>query len=224
MKTLQRNVQWIGIFAVSLTCAALSGCSLFVMGQRMLLGDPLLKSEFRTFTHVDLTKGKHKLLIICSTREAIDAELSTLKIDLIDGITRQLRREGVDVVDPDAVATWLDDHGGLPTDAGDIARDFPDVDYIAWIDVDRFTYREDNSEALLRGRSQGYVKVFRVSEVDDARITNTVFTKEFNSVYPPHQPISEVNRSAEIFRRDFVRRVSDELAHKFYDHRPGWDI
>jgi hypothetical protein len=214
----------MGVVTIALACAALSGCSLFVMGQRMIMGDPLQKSEFRTFTHVDLTKGKHKLLIICSTREAIDADLSTLKIDLIDGITRQLKREGVNVVDPDLVATWLDDHGGLPSDAGEIARDFPDVDYIAWIDVDRFTYREDNSEALLRGRSQGYVKVFRADDAGDARITNTVFTKEFNSVYPSHQPISEVNRSAEIFRRDFTRRVSDELAHKFYDHRPGWDI
>lgn len=218
------NIHKIGAIAAALICAALSGCSLFMMGQRMILGDPLQKSEFRTFTHVDLTKGKHKLLIICSTREAIDADLSTLKIDLIDGITRQLRREGVDVVDPDLVASWLDDHGGLPSDAGEIARDFPDVHYIAWIDVDRFSYREENSEALLRGRSQGHVKVFKVNEADGVRLTSTVFSKEYTSVYPPHQPISEVNRSAEIFRRDFTRRVSDELAHKFYDHRPGWDI
>lgn len=214
----------VRVLSVALTCAALSGCSLFMMGQRMFMGDPLVKSEFRTFTHVDLTKGKHKLLIICSTRDAIDADLSTLKIDLIDGITRQLKREGVDVVDPDLVATWLDDHGGMPTDAREIARDFPDVDYIAWIDVDRFTYREENSEALLRGRSQGHVRVFKVNEVDGKRLTSTVFTKEYSSVYPSHQPLSEVNRSAEIFRRDFTRRVSDELAHKFYDHRPGWDI
>lgn len=224
MKCQRANQHRMAIFTAALVCTAMSGCSLFVMGQRMIMGDPLVKSEFRTFTHVDLTKGKHKLLIICSTRDAIDAELSTLKIDLIDGITRQLKREGVDVVDPDLVATWLDDHGGLPTDAGEIARDFPDVHYIAWIDVDRFTYREENSEALLRGRSQGTVKVFRVDEADGLRLTNTVFTKEFNSVYPPHQPLGEVNRSAEIFRRDFTRRVSEELAHKFYDYRPGWDI
>lgn len=209
------------LFAV---CCIASGCSLFVMGQRMLTGDPMSKSEFKMFTKVDLTKGKHKLLVICSTRDSIDADVSTLKFDLVDGIIRQLRRDGVDVVNPDAVTNWMDDHGGPPRDPSDLARDFEDVDYIAWIDVDRFTFKEDNSETLLRGRSQGMVRVYQVTETDGARMASSVFNKEFTSVYPQHQPISEVNRSEEIFRRDFVRRVCDQLVHKFVDYRPGWDI
>jgi hypothetical protein len=208
---------------VALACCGLSGCSLLVMGQRMFFGDPMIKSEFTTFTHVDLTKGKHKLLIVCSAPEAVNADLSTLKLDLIDGVTRQLKREGVDVVDPDLVASWIDDHGGLPDDATELAQDF-EVDYIAWIDVDRFTFVEENSVKLLRGRSQGVVRVFRVSELDGERMATNVFSKEFTSLYPSHQPVSEVTISPDLFRREFTHRVCEELAHKFYSFRPGWDI
>jgi hypothetical protein len=216
-----RRQMGLGIAAIA--CLGLSGCSLFLMGQKMFFGDPLVKAEFTTFTRVDLTKGKHKLLIVCSTPEAVDTELSTLKLDIMDGVTRRLKTEGIKVVDPDKVAAWLDEHGGLPKDPSDLAHDF-EVDYIAWIDVERFSYIEENSVRLLRGRAQGTLKVYRVSELDGERMAAAVFTKEFTTVYPTHQPISEVSRSAEIFRRDFTHRLCDQLAHKFYDYRPGWDI
>ncbi len=209
----------------ALSCLCLSGCSLFLMGQKMFFGDPELKSEFKAFTHVDLTKGKHTLLIVCRTPDAVDQQLSTLNLDLIDGVTRQLKREGISVVDPDDVAMWLDEHGGLPKDISELARDRKlTTDYIAVIDVQEFSYREENSSALLRGRARGFLKVYKVSQLDDERLASAVFTKEFTTIYPPHQPISEVNRSSEIFRRDFIHRVCDQLAHKFYDHHAGWEI
>jgi hypothetical protein len=206
-------------------CLCLSGCSLFLMGQKMIFGDPQLKAEYKAFTHVDLTKGKHTLLIVCKTPEAVDQELSTLSLDVIDGVTRQLKREGIKVVDPDEVALWLDEHGGMPKDVSELARDEKlKTDYIAVIDVQEFSYHEEHSVGLLRGRARGFLKVYRVSELDDDRMAAEVFTKEFTTVYPPHQPISEVSRSSDIFRRDFIHRVCDQLAHKFYDHHAGWDI
>ena len=223
MTIRRQSAAQVWLMAAALGSLCVSGCSLFLMGQKMIMGDPLLKSEFRTFTHVDLTKGNHKLLIVCSTPDAVDADLSTLKLDLIDGVTRRLKREGVSVVDPDRVATWLDDRGGLPSDPSELAHDF-DADYIAWIEVEQFDIHEESSTDLLRGKTRGLLKVYRVSELDDQRMAASVFAKEFNTVYPPHTPISEVNHSAEIFRREFTQRVADHLAHKFYDHRPGWDI
>jgi hypothetical protein len=216
----QRISHWFVVAAVGLS---LSGCSLMVMTQKMLFGDPLLSAEFTQFTHVDLTKGKHRLLIVCETPAAIESELSTLRFDIIDGVTRQLKREGVSVVEPDKVADWLDEHGGLPNDPSELARDF-EADYIAWIDIDEFGYREEGNQALLRGKSLGTLRVFRVAKLDDQRLASAVYSKEFTSTYPAHAPISEVNHTAESFRREFTHRVSDEIAHKFYDHRPGWDI
>ncbi len=207
----------------AISCLATTGCSLLVMGQRMILGDALITSEFESFTRVDLTKGKHKILVICSTPESVERELSTLKLELIDGVTRRLRRENISVIDSDEVANWMDEHGGLPSDPSELARDF-DADYIAWIDVQEFTLKEENSVKLLRGRALGFVHVYRVSVLDGERQAATVFDKEFTSTYPPHQPISEVNRSADIFQRDFIHKVCDQLARKFYDYRPGLDF
>jgi len=201
----------------------MSGCSLLLMGQKMIFGDPLLTAEFTSFTHVDLTKGKHRLLIVCSTPAVVDSDMSTLTIDLIDGVTRQLKREGVLVIEPDKVADWLDEHGGLPSDPNELARDF-DADYIAWIDINEFRCREENSAGLLRGKALGMVRVFRVAKLDEERMASAVYSKEFSTVYPPHTPISDVTHSEEIFRREFTHRVSDQISHKFYDHRPGWDI
>lgn len=225
MKTESLRSRRAWIIATAIGCCAASGCSLILMGQRMFVGDPKTKSEFTTFTHVDLTKGKHKLLIVCSTRTTIDSELSTLKLDLIDGVTRSLRREGIDVVDQDGIATWLDEHGGdLPKDPAKIARDFTGVDYVAWIDVDQFSFKEENSVSLLRGRTQGWLRVYQIEETDGQTVSGVVYNKEFTITYPPHQPISEVNRSSDSFRAGFIRHVCEHLSRKFYDYQPGWDI
>ena len=215
----------MGLMCVALGCLCLSGCSLMLMGQRMFFGDPLIKSEFKTFTHVDLTKGKHKLMVLCTTPNAIDEELSTLNLDVIDGVTRQLKREGVDVIDPDLIANWLDRHGGLPEDLSELVQEKKmRADYIALIEVQSFSYREESSADLLRGRSRGFLHVYRVDKLDEQWMATSVFKKEFTSVYPTHQPISELSRSSEIFRREFTQRLSDQLAHKFYDYREGWEI
>ncbi|HTN03206.1 MAG TPA: hypothetical protein VL132_15060, partial [Planctomycetaceae bacterium] len=143
----------------------LPGCSFGVMFNRMILGDPKVPAEFRNMTKIDLTKGEHTVMVICSTPAAVDDDLSTLKLDLIDGITRRMKLNGVEVIDPDHVATWLDDHGGF-RDPSELAEDF-DVHFIAWIDVQQFSFREDNSPKLLRGRCAGFVRVYRVDPSGD---------------------------------------------------------
>jgi hypothetical protein len=202
----------------------LSGCSLGVMFNKMILGDPKLPAEFRSMTKIDLTKGKHTVMVICSTPAAVDDELSTLKLDLIDGVTRRMKLNGVSVVDPDRVASWIDDHGSF-RNPGELAEDF-DANFIAWIDVNQFSFREDNSPKLLRGRCSGFVRVFRVDPAgDDGRkFTSTVYESEFSSTYPRLQPLSETGRSAVLFQKEYVDRVCDHLAEKFYDHRPGKDF
>uniref|UniRef100_A0A7C2NV47 Uncharacterized protein n=1 Tax=Schlesneria paludicola TaxID=360056 RepID=A0A7C2NV47_9PLAN len=199
--------------------AWLSGCSLGVMANRMLTGDPMVPSQFKAMTGTDLTKGKHKVVVICSTPTSVESELSTLNLDLIDGITRRMKVRGVDVVSPDLVAKWIDDNGGVVADPSAMANAF-DADYVAWIDLHTFSIREENSPKLLRGRSQGFVRVYQVEEVNDDRVALSAFNSEFTSVFPQHQPISETGRSALTFQKEYIDRVCDELAMKFYDHRP----
>lgn len=214
--------------AVSAAAAAglslLPGCSLGVMFNKMILGDPKVTAEFHNMTKIDLTKGKHTVMVVCTAPASVDDELSTLKLDLIDGVTRRMKLHGVKVIEPDRVATWIDDHGTF-RNPSELADDF-DAHFIAWIDVNQFSFREDNSPKLLRGRCAGFVRVYRVDPAPEngRKFVSTVYETEFSSTYPRLQPLSETGRSAVLFQKEYVDRVCDHLAEKFYDHRPGGDF
>lgn len=201
----------------------LGGCSLGVMAGKMLTGDPMLPAQFKQMTHTDLVKNKNKVVVICSTPTAIDAELGGLNLDLIDGITRRMKVHGIQVVNPDAVAQWIDDNGGVITDPSEMARAF-DADYVAWIDVSAFTLKEPNAPKLLRGHTEGFIRVFQVEKIDDDKVALAKYNAEFTVTYPPHQPLSETGRSAVLFQKEFIDRVCEQLAETFYDHRPGANI
>ncbi len=201
----------------------LPGCSLGVMFSKMLTGDPMIPAEFKSRTRVDLAKGKHTVLVVCTTPTSVESELATLKFDLIDGVSRRMKLNGVKVINPDLVATWIDEHGDAGPNPSDLARDF-EVDYIIQIDVESFGLREPSSPKLLRGQSSGFVRVFKVEEAGPQRIAHNVYSNEFASSYPTHQPISEQGRTALTFQKDYVDRVCDQLAKKFYDHRPGTEF
>ena len=132
-----------GVLCAALACS-LPGCSLGVMFGRMLTGDPKTPSEFKSMTREDLSKGKHTVLVVCTTPESVESELATLKFDLIDGITRRMKHNGVKVINPDLVAGWLDEHGSIGSNPSELAEDF-EVDYIVHIDVESFGFREPNS-------------------------------------------------------------------------------
>ena len=74
----------------------------------MIWGDPKMPSEFRQKTGINLTKTEKRLLIVCSTPEAVKSEIPSLDLDLIDEITRRLGRNRIQVVNPDKVAKWVD--------------------------------------------------------------------------------------------------------------------
>lgn len=202
---------------------ALPGCSLGVMFGKMVMGEPLVPAGFKSMTGVDLTKGKHKVLVVCTAPDSIDTEYSTLAYDLIDGVTRRMKLNGVSVINPDLVASWIDENGGIGSDPSELAEEF-DAEYIVYIDVKSFSYREPNSPKLLRGQATGYVRAFEVVEGSKHKRVKNVYGNEFNSIYPKHNPVSEQGRSSLIFQKEYLDRFCNELAERFYDHRPGTDI
>lgn len=203
--------------------ATLPGCSLGVMFGKMIAGEPLVPAEFRKMTKDDLTKGKHTVLVVCTAPETIDSENSTLAYDVIDGVTRRMKLHGINVVNPDLVANYLDMNGGGDIDPTQLAEEF-DPDYIIVIEIQHFSFREPNSPKLLRGQSSGIVRVVEVSEINGHKLASSVFGTEFSSTYPIHQPVSEQGRSSLIFQKEYMDRFCTQLAEKFYDHRPGGDI
>jgi hypothetical protein len=216
-------LQTIGAGLCGGMAMSLPGCSLGVMFGKMVMGEPLIPAEFRKMTQTDLTKGKHTVLVVCTAPDSVDSENSTLAYDLIDGVTRRMKLHGIKVVNPDLIASWIDENGGIGSDPTELANEF-DTDYIVFIDVQSFSFREPNSPKLLRGQASGFVRAFEVTEIGGNRRINNVYSSEFTSTYPKHQPVSEQGRSSLIFQKEYMDRFSDVLAEKFYDHRVGGDF
>lgn len=203
------------------------GCFKFMVGTgKMLFGDPKMPSEFTKLHRVDLSKGTKTVLVMCSTPESVDENTSTLKYDLIKGITQRLKLHGVKTINPDRIAEWLDEHDGITiaeydqTGISELARDF-ETDYIAWIDVQKFYLHEPNSTKLLRGHTSGFIRVFKVEDQGGQRSAQRAYQTEFSLTYPQLQGISEEGRSMITFQNDYLSNLCTHLAERFYDHPAG---
>lgn len=203
--------------------AGLSGCQLVTMAGKMIMGDPVVTCAFTQQTHIDLVKDERTVLVVCQVPQSVRKTFPSLSYDILDGVTRRLKREGVGIVSPNDVASWLDDNGGRWEDVSELAEAF-DADYIVDIDVNRFTHTEENSPDLFRGRASGMVVAYEVRTIDGLKTTHHAFEREFNSEYPSHHPISVTSISSKTFRKQYVDRVCNELAHLFYNHRMSDEV
>lgn len=198
----------------------LAGCSLFVMAGKMFFGDPKLTSPFRAATDVDLTDGKHSVIVVCSAPLAsTDQDMTSVSYQLVADVSRKLRRQNVDVISSNKVRDWMDDNGGLLDDPRQLADEF-DVDYIIHIDLQQITYHEENSPDLYRGNASGEVVAYEVSVEDGNTISRQVFSSGFNSLFPTVNPIPAIQvDSPRIFQKRFLERIGVQVSHLFYDHR-----
>lgn len=207
--------------AIALTAcvaASQSGCSLFVMAGKAILGDPKMTCAFKQQTKVDLAEEGKKVVIVCSTPYSIKSEYPAVEFDLIDGVTRGLKRREIDVVNPDLVATWMDDHGGYQNNPVELAGEFK-ADYVIHIDLETFTLHEENSPSLWRGHVDGSVVAFQVVEMGGEKAAQRVFEREYTSRYPENVPVSVDQKSLKIFSKEYLDFVSRDIARMFHDYR-----
>jgi hypothetical protein len=190
------------------------------MAGKALFGDPKQVSEFRSRTGIDLTKSEKRLLVIVRTPQVIEGDLPSLDVDLIDAISRRLKLHGVQVVDPDQVAKWIDHNGGRFDHPTELAREF-DTNFIAVIDVESFRLHDDASPNLYHGTAVGQMQVFEVQEVAGSKEALQVFSGNFRNQYPPHGPVPVDSLSPKMFQKRFIDNLSERLGSRFYDFRLG---
>ena len=220
------SVRWrvcSALLAALALFSGVSGCSLGVMAGRAIFGDPKTPSEFRSRTGVDLTKAEKKLLVVVRTPQSLEGDLPSLDLDLIDAISRKLKLHGVQIVNPDDVAKWIDKNGGRFDHPSELAREF-DTDFIAVIDVDTFSLHDTGSPNLFHGSTSGQMLVFEVRKIDGAKETLQVFSGNFRNQYPPHGPVPADSLSPKMFEKRFLDHLSDRLGSRFYDSKFGDEI
>ncbi|MBC8289789.1 MAG: hypothetical protein H8E37_05680 [Planctomycetes bacterium] len=200
-----------------------SGCSLFVMFGKMLLGDPTVEAPFKQRTSVDLTDGEAKILVVCKTPSLVLSKLPTLQYDLNEGVLRRLKQHGISTVSPDEVSDWLDENGGEFTHPRELAEDF-DCDFIVVATVRELGFREPNSPNMYRGRANGGLRVFEVKEVDGQRDALQIYTSQFNTEYPRMNPVPTTQVGERVFQKQFMTHLTDTISRQFYDYRAGEDF
>lgn len=213
--------RWLFVVLVVLGSA---GCSLFLLAGKVFFGDPVVPGAFQQATGIDLLEEETNVIVLCSAPSMVEGGELSLNYEIVEAVSRQLKREGVSLVDSNDVRTWMDDNGGRLDDPRDLAEDF-DVDYIIYISLARVTFHEENSPTLFRGNASGEVFAFEVNDNDGDVMVNEVFSKGFNSTYPSFNPISaDQVDSPRIFKKRFLDRVSVQLAHLFYSHKVSEEI
>ncbi len=197
------------------------GCSLAVMGGKMLFGDPVVRSQFRKATHTDLVKLNARVVLLCSGSDVVRSSYPSAEYDVLEGVTHRLKANGIKkIVSPDLVATWIDDHGGRIDDLQEMAEHFK-AEYVIHIELTKFTCIEENSPNLLRGQSEGRVHAYQLDERSAPKRLLEIMNSDFVSTYPPGNPVSIDKKSAKNFEQEYIERISLQLAQIFYDHSVG---
>lgn len=238
---------WASLFVrlllVAMFVAPASGCQIIIGVLMMLRGRPLIEADFKEQTGKDMMDEGKRVIVLCTSPDKAKAEYSGIDIDLSTEITRRLKYEKIKIVDEHSVATWMDDQGGLIDDESiaKAIRKFK-ADYVILIELEEFSYHEENSRELFRGRSRGTAHVIVLKQPKSTTkdgdkpaaskekskpadpTPKRIYSRDFSSTYPVHQPVQSDSVSELAFRKQYVDRMADELARLFYDHRPGEDF
>ena len=207
-----RNLPLIAALA-----AALPGCSLFVMGGKMLFGDPTETPVFEKAAGVDLTDGDHTVLVLASSPESVKVRFPEIDQEVMRRVGRKLHTEGAEVANSDRVLDWVEERGGVWSESqfGQIAEEF-EVDYVIVVELDRFDWHELHSPDLLRGRSGGWIRAYGS---EDGSSMGHVLAGEFESVYPTNQPESVGSVTEKVFRERYLDRLCEQAAQRFVPYR-----
>ncbi len=202
---------------ILLLVVTIPGCSLGVMFNKMLFGDPKIKSQFRLATDVDLTKGEKSLLIICEAPHGTLSKYPSIHIDIVERMSRHLKVRKVKIINSDEVTTWFDDHGEWG-DFAELAERFK-ADFIMRIQIETFRCDVPDSPNLLQGKTDGKVTIFRATGnvVEDEQLP-VAFERTFDVTYPAY-PVPRESQSEVNFVEGFLDRTSVSLSQMLYDYR-----
>lgn len=212
------RTRWTGTLLLisALLLPGLCGCRFMVAVGKMVMGDPTTTSSFEQITGTNLSKSKDRLLIICTAPHNVLVEFPSVQLDLLDRISRKLERHDINVVSSDDVASWYDDHGEWG-DFSQLAEHF-DARYVMELNLRTFSYLEPESTNLLRGRSEGSVKVYEIDSESPVPVQKA-FERDLRVKFPEIHPVPRESRSDDMFVENLLDRVALQASQLFHDHR-----
>jgi hypothetical protein len=220
----RRRLRWPRVMLLAFllpTLSVASGCTYFILLGYLIGGPPTVQPDFDKMTKKSLTDRGVKVAVVCFAPDEIRLSYTGVDKDIAKYTANQLFKKSMKVVHPDQVQDWLDKHGewDKPGEIGEATG----ATHIIFIDVHKYSLFAPNSHELFQGHAEVLVSVFKMQEGEGAE-AEKIYTKELTSRFPLEipRPMSEV--SYNIFRQQYLSRLSEEIGRLFYEYNNGDDI
>lgn len=200
---------WKLKFCTLLAALALSapfcGCLANAISGLMYVMDPNdKKAEFTGL------KGK-RVAVVCRPPADLKFSYAGVSSELARAVGANLQQNvaKIEVIDPQEVAQWTDEH---------TLEDFVQIgkalkaDMVVGIDLDSFSLYQE--QTLYQGRANYHIKVYEL--LKDSAATVVYDKIPSPSVYPTNTGVSTLERQEAQFRREYIASLSVEIARHFY--------
>jgi hypothetical protein len=216
---------WLRALFLLLLVLPQFGCNFFILAAYLIGGPPSIEPDFDKMTGKSLSDKKRLVLVLCYAPMEIKWDFESVDRELAVHVTHRLNQNHIRMINPDAVQGWLDQNEDW--DKPEEIGAYFNVDYVVFIEMNKFTLYEENSSSLYRGQSDLVVSVIEMdkSEKDgDKSEGEVIYTKEVASRYPTLLPVSTADQTFYNFKRLYMSELSNEVGKLFYEQFAGDDI
>ena len=212
--------RWLMVLLAGLMCTTNVGCLQPLMALGLIFGGPpSVEPDFDKKTNISLDEKDRKVVVLCYAPKEVKFDFDNVDRELTTYVSHRLKENKIKVIDPDAVAAWLDEHADDWDKPEELGRDL-EADFVIFLEVSEFSLYEEHSNTLSRGRSQILISTYQMENGEG----NEIYSKELMSKFPTLQAESTSDRSYYDFKRMYLSRLSDEIGRHFYSYYTGDDI
>jgi hypothetical protein len=172
-------------------------------------------------------KGK-KVVVLTHATAGSQAEFPGLERDLNREFVGQLRKKNkkINVVDPDKVAGWVEDHPKW-TDPADAARDH-EADIVIFLELEQFQIQAPGDLNVLQGSAKVHIQAYELDFPknskgkairDKPKESRPIYDDYQETTFPIRGPVpmdSGIGRAA--FKSRLVQVVASEVSWHFVEH------
>ena len=206
--------------AAAVVVVSLTGCLKQILFLGLLIhGPPSIEPDFESRTGKSMTAKGVTVAVLCEAPLELQHDFGKIDRELGKYLTFRLREHQVVSVHHERVQAWLDEHPhwDSPTELGKALG----VTYVIHIEIEQHSLFEKNNQNLLRGRTEGLLSVYEMSDDGDGK---RIYTRDVRARHPRLAPRSTYNTTLANFKREYLSRLSDQLGWYFYEHHHGDDI
>jgi len=212
--TIHRRPFWSLAFRLSLMglmLLTIPGCNYFLLLGYLIGGPPQEEPLFEKETDQSMTDKDVRVAVVCYASDELKYKFDNIDHIIANRVTNQMAGKKIEMVPYDDIRNWLAENPDWDT-AVDVGSEF-DVNYVVYIDISDFSLYERDSNSLFRGRCDAIVSVYEMETDGEGK---RIFSREINSVFPTEVPRSATDVSYEMFRMEYIWKLSDDIGRLFY--------